>query len=180
MHVTTIDILTMSHTTKKKTKEKSDLGKWNWLNVGRYSSNRTVLSFLIFFFLCPSNDDRSLIINNTGELKFEYADVDYDSDAEIKRMKTRKTQVILGKSDKDSWNKALLRAQGMKVKDNEKLIEKSKKKKLVLKKKSIKVWDERKKQLQERMEKRQKKRENNINKRKEQKMATKAKRRSKR
>ena len=121
-----------------------------------------------------------MIINNTGELKFEYADVDYDSDAEIKRMKTRKTQVILGKSDKDSWNKALLRAQGMKVKDNEKLIEKSKKKKLVLKKKSIKVWDERKKQLQERMEKRQKKRENNINKRKEQKMATKAKRRSKR
>jgi hypothetical protein len=98
----------------------------------------------------------------------------------MRRVKAKRSTKILGTTAEDSWNKAMLRAKGMKVKDDVKLIEKTRKRKLVLKRKSAKVWDERKKQLEEKQQKRQKKREFNLNKRKEQNKATKVKRRAKR
>lgn len=112
-------------------------------------------------------------------MNFEFNELDYDSDAEIKRMYSKKTKVILGTSEKDTWKKAFLKSEGYKVKDDKKLIEKSKKRKLKIKQKSSIKWKERLKFEQERKDKRQKRRERNLNKRIVQKKDKKIKRRMK-
>ena len=105
------------------------------------------------------------LVSQTGELNFEFNDLNYDSDQEIKRMYSKKTKVILGTSQQDTWKKALLKTQGFKVKDDKKLIEKTKKRKLKVKQKSAIKWKERLKAERQRKERRQNRRERNINKR---------------
>ena len=80
-------------------------------------------------------------------------------------MYTRKTKVILGTSKQDTWKKAFLKAEGFKVKDDKKLIDKTKKRKLKIKQKSSFKWNERMKTEQERKDKKLKRRERNIKKR---------------
>lgn len=124
--------------------------------------------------ICHSNLS---IAPSTGDLNFEFNDLQYDSDEEIKRMYSKKTKVILGTSKQDTWKKALLKTQGFKVKDDKKLIEKTKKRKLKLKQKSSLKWKERLKAEKERQERRQNRRERNINKRIENKKEKRMKRR---
>lgn len=126
----------------------------------------------------PNKSNRfSQFLLRTGDLNFEFNDLNYDSDEEIKRMYSKKTKVILGTSKQDTWRKALLKTQGFKVKDDKKLIEKTKKRKLKLKQKSSIKWKERLKAEKQRQERKQNRRERNINKRIENKKEKRMKRR---
>lgn len=63
---------------------------------------------------------------------------------------------------KAAWKKALLQAEGVKVKDNPELLKKSIKRKEKIKKKSEREWDDRKEKVDKRMKERQDKRQKNI------------------
>jgi len=63
---------------------------------------------------------------------------------------------------KAAWKKALLQAEGVKVKDNPELLKKSIKRKEKLKKKSEREWDDRKEKVEKRIKERQDKRQKNI------------------
>lgn len=63
---------------------------------------------------------------------------------------------------KIKWDKALLKATGTKVKDDEKLLRKSVKRRRAAKEKSKKEWEERQKKQDQEREKRQEKRTQNI------------------
>ncbi|KAI0381302.1 SURF6-domain-containing protein [Hypomontagnella monticulosa] len=71
--------------------------------------------------------------------------------------------------DKELWLTARRRAEGEKIKDDEKILKKAVKRKEVAKKKSEKEWTARKEGVTKSMKDRQKKREENIRKRKEDK-----------
>ncbi|KAI1469122.1 SURF6-domain-containing protein [Daldinia caldariorum] len=72
--------------------------------------------------------------------------------------------------DKELWLTARRRAQGEKIKDDEKLLKKAVKRKETAKKKSGKEWNARKEGVAKAMKDRQKKREENIRKRREEKL----------
>lgn len=80
---------------------------------------------------------------------------------------------------KDSWGKALAKAEGTKVRDNPDLLRKSLKKEQALKKQHAKKWKERDDKVEEKMRQKQEKRTKNIKARKhqmkEKKMAKRAK-----
>jgi len=63
---------------------------------------------------------------------------------------------------KIKWDKALLKATGVKVKDDEKLLRKSVKRRKAAKEKSKKQWEERQKKQDQEREKRQAQRTQNI------------------
>ena len=69
--------------------------------------------------------------------------------------------------EKNQWQSALQKAEGVKVKDNSELLKKSIKRKDKLKKKSSKAWDERIEKTEKRIQNRQDKRKANIKKKKE-------------
>ncbi|KAI2635797.1 SURF6-domain-containing protein [Hypomontagnella submonticulosa] len=77
--------------------------------------------------------------------------------------------------DKELWLTARRRAEGEKIKDDEKMLKKAVKRKEVAKKKSEKEWSARKEGVAKSMKDRQKKREENIRKRKEDKLGGKGK-----
>lgn len=77
-------------------------------------------------------------------------------------------------AEKDAWLHARKRAEGEKIRDDEKLLKKAVKRKEQGKKKSEKAWAERSEGVQKSMKARQQKRESNIKARKEQKMLGKA------
>lgn len=76
--------------------------------------------------------------------------------------------------DKELWLTARRRAEGEKIKDDEKILKKAVKRKEVAKKKSEKDWSARKDGVAKSMKDRQKKREENIRKRREEKLGGKA------
>ncbi|KAI5923043.1 surfeit locus protein 6-domain-containing protein [Camillea tinctor] len=76
--------------------------------------------------------------------------------------------------DKEAWLTARRRAEGEKIKDDEKLLKKSIKRKEHAKKKSTKEWAARKEGVAKSMKDRQKKREENIKKRRDEKVLGKA------
>ncbi|KAH8673278.1 surfeit locus protein 6-domain-containing protein [Xylariales sp. PMI_506] len=76
--------------------------------------------------------------------------------------------------DKEMWLTARKRAEGEKIRDDEKLLKKAVKRKEHNKKKSEKAWAERAEGVHKSIKLRQKKREDNIKKRKEEKMMGKA------
>ncbi|KAI1763146.1 SURF6-domain-containing protein [Hypoxylon sp. FL1150] len=76
--------------------------------------------------------------------------------------------------DKELWLTARRRAEGEKIKDDEKILKKAVKRKEVAKKKSEKDWSARKEGVAKSMKDRQKKREENIRKRRDEKLAGKA------
>ena len=76
--------------------------------------------------------------------------------------------------DKEVWLTARKRAEGEKIKDDEKLLKKAVKRKEQLKKRSTKEWKERSDGVTKAMKEKQKKREENIKKRREEKLMNKA------
>ncbi|ORY68178.1 surfeit locus protein 6-domain-containing protein [Pseudomassariella vexata] len=76
--------------------------------------------------------------------------------------------------EKETWLVARKRAEGEKIRDDEKLLKKALKRKEGAKKKSEKAWAERAEGVQKSIHQRQKKRETNIKQRKEQKLSGKA------
>ncbi|KAL7619639.1 hypothetical protein AAE478_010180 [Parahypoxylon ruwenzoriense] len=76
--------------------------------------------------------------------------------------------------DKELWLTARRRAEGEKIKDDEKMLKKAVKRKETTKKKSEKEWTARKEGVAKSMKDRQKKREDNIRKRREEKLVGKA------
>ncbi|KAI0388879.1 SURF6-domain-containing protein [Xylariaceae sp. FL0594] len=76
--------------------------------------------------------------------------------------------------EKEAWLTARRRAEGEKIKDDEKLLKKALKRKEVLKKKSTKEWKARKDGVEKSIKERQKKREENIRKRRDEKLLGKA------
>ncbi|KAI1210080.1 SURF6-domain-containing protein [Annulohypoxylon truncatum] len=76
--------------------------------------------------------------------------------------------------DKELWLTARRRAEGEKIKDDEKLLKKAVKRKETAKKKSEKDWTARKEGVAKSMKDRQKKREENIRKRRDEKLLGKA------
>ncbi|KAI2466167.1 SURF6-domain-containing protein [Annulohypoxylon bovei var. microspora] len=76
--------------------------------------------------------------------------------------------------DKELWLTARRRAEGEKIKDDEKLLKKAVKRKETAKKKSDKDWSARKEGVAKSMKDRQKKREENIRKRRDEKLLGKA------
>ncbi|KAI0835895.1 SURF6-domain-containing protein [Hypoxylon sp. FL0890] len=76
--------------------------------------------------------------------------------------------------DKELWLTARRRAEGEKIKDDEKILKKAVKRKESAKKKSEKEWSARKEGVAKAMKERQKKREENIRKRREEKLMGKA------
>ncbi|THD21477.1 hypothetical protein D915_007170 [Fasciola hepatica] len=92
----------------------------------------------------------------------------------------RKAKLLELKSDEDSsqtlrrkWSIAMLRAQGVKVKDDISLLKKSANKVHKIKAKRRDKWRERREQVQQKQEDRQAKREANIQQRKKQRLAKK-------
>lgn len=77
-------------------------------------------------------------------------------------------------AEKEAWLTARKRAEGEKIRDDEKLLKKAVKRKEQGKKKSEKAWAERSEGVQKSIKARQQKRESNIKARKEQKMLGKA------
>ncbi|KAI1080934.1 SURF6-domain-containing protein [Whalleya microplaca] len=73
--------------------------------------------------------------------------------------------------DKELWLTARRRAEGEKIKDDEKLLKKAVKRKETAKKKSEKEWSTRKEGVAKSMKDRQRKREENIRKRRDEKLA---------
>lgn len=71
--------------------------------------------------------------------------------------------------EKNKWQKAMLQAEGVKMKDDEKLIKKAIKKKEAKKRKSAVEWDERKRDLETNKQEKAKRREENLKIRKENK-----------
>ena len=71
------------------------------------------------------------------------------------------------RTTKDSWKSALLKAEGVKVKDNAELLKKAMKRRERMKKNSERKWDDREKTLAKQMKDRQDKRAKNITKKKE-------------
>lgn len=78
-------------------------------------------------------------------------------------------------SQKSNWNVALKRAEGVKIKDDVKLIKKTMKKVHKKKEKSSKQWQERKEQIERRQQARQAKRQRNIKARTQSKIQRKVK-----
>lgn len=78
---------------------------------------------------------------------------------------------------RQSWRKAVAKAEGIKLKDNPDLIKKSITKENSKKKKSSEKWTERIDSMEEKMKKKQVKRKDNIQARKDKKKNTKIKRR---
>ncbi|TPP66367.1 hypothetical protein FGIG_09968 [Fasciola gigantica] len=92
----------------------------------------------------------------------------------------RKAKLLELKNDEDSsqtlrrkWSIAMLRAQGVKVKDDISLLKKSANKVRKIKAKRRDKWRERKEQVQQKQEDRQARREANIQQRKKQRLAKK-------
>lgn len=77
--------------------------------------------------------------------------------------------------EKKMWQSALEKAEGNKVKDNPKLLEKALNKQKKLKVKHAKAWKERTQNVENRMKKRQDRRMRNIDERKQQKHSKKLK-----
>ncbi|KAJ6222359.1 hypothetical protein RDWZM_000904 [Blomia tropicalis] len=89
-------------------------------------------------------------------------------DEKIEKLATTNIEAASKAKEKRMWKNALEKAEGNKVRDNTKLIEKSLKQKNKLKVKRAKAWDERKKNVEKRKEMKQERRQKNINERKQQ------------
>ncbi|KAI1129777.1 SURF6-domain-containing protein [Nemania abortiva] len=76
--------------------------------------------------------------------------------------------------EKEAWLTARRRAEGEKIKDDEKMLKKAVKRKESIKKKSAKEWTARKESVAKGIKERQKKREENIRKRRDEKLLGKA------
>ncbi|KAI1773181.1 SURF6-domain-containing protein [Hypoxylon cercidicola] len=87
-----------------------------------------------------------------------------------KRLQEMNTEKRKDVEDKELWLTARRRAEGEKIKDDEKILKKAVKRKEVAKKKSEKDWSARKEGVAKSMKDRQKKREENIKKRREEKL----------
>ncbi|KAI1494236.1 surfeit locus protein 6-domain-containing protein [Biscogniauxia mediterranea] len=91
-----------------------------------------------------------------------------------KRLEEMDEQKRKDVEEKEAWLTARRRAEGEKIKDDEKLLKKSIKRKENAKKKSTKEWSARKDGVAKSMKDRQKKREENIKKRRDEKVLGKA------
>jgi len=78
--------------------------------------------------------------------------------------------------EKQTWQKAIQKAEGIKVRDDPELLKRSIKRKEKLHKKSKKQWEQREETVQEKLDKRQKKRKDNIKTRRDDKVKHKIKR----
>ena len=131
--------------------------------VGKYSTNKSTKKNKL-----PSSKNYELLLLKAAREK-EKVD-------KIKKEDPKKASAILQKS---SWEKAMARAEGEKVRDDPALLKKSLKRKLAKKKKSVKEWQARTEQMEQNMRKRQEKKQRNVQKRKEHKQNRKVFKRAK-
>ncbi|CAI2163167.1 1665_t:CDS:10 [Funneliformis geosporum] len=85
-----------------------------------------------------------------------------DKIEKVKELKKKDPEKAADLQEKEAWDKAFLKAQGEKVKDDPKLLAKTIKKKVVKKKKSEKAWKDRIESVENSMAERQKTRTENI------------------
>lgn len=106
----------------------------------------------------------------------------HDYKGQLKALENRKSKfeskdelAKIKSIEKNKWQKAMLQAEGVKMKDDEKLIKKAIKKKDAKKRKSAVEWDERKRDLETNKQEKAKRREENLKIRKENKGVKKSK-----
>lgn len=93
----------------------------------------------------------------------------------LKKLEQTNSEAAHRIKEKEIWRNALQKAEGNKVLNDPKLLERKIKRKMKEKVKSAKTWKERNESVEHRKNKRQEKREININKRKEAKKGKKMK-----
>lgn len=84
----------------------------------------------------------------------------------IDKLKEKDAEKAKQLVEKMQWNKAIQKAEGIKVKDDPELLKRSLKRKEKMKEKRKKLWEEREEKVKEKMKERQEKRRTNIQKRK--------------
>lgn len=114
-------------------------------------------------------------IRNTRKLKNKGPN-NNDVKAHLKLLEQRKNkladkneQEVQNLEDKQTWQRAMLQAEGVKIKDDEKLLRKALKRKEAKKRKSTQEWKERSRIMKTTMAEKQKRREENLQIRKDNK-----------
>ncbi|KAF6205410.1 hypothetical protein GE061_019582 [Apolygus lucorum] len=98
------------------------------------------------------------------------------SQAKLKTLEEKgKVETVKKIKEKLSWDKAIQKAEGVKLKDDVELLKKTIRRKTEIKNKSKKKWDQRKESVDHRKEEAQKKRQENITKKKKEKKTKKIK-----
>lgn len=113
-----------------------------------------------------SSKKRKLPTGKNYELLLLKANREKERIEKLKQENPKKAGEVI---EKKSWEKAVAKAEGTKIKDDPELLKKSLKRKLAKKKQSTKQWEERNVKLQAKMQKRQDRRNANLQKRKEHK-----------
>ena len=126
--------------------------------VGKYSTNKSTKKNKL-----PSSKNYELLLLKAAREKEQVE--------KIKKEDPKKASALV---EKTSWEKAIAKAEGEKIRDDPALLKKSLKRKLAKKKKSAKEWQARTEQVEERMRKRQEKKQRNVQKRKDHKQNRKA------
>ena len=96
-------------------------------------------------------------------------------DDKITRLEQTNQTAATKLKEKKMWQSALEKAEGNKVKDNPKLLEKALSVRKKLKVKHAKAWEERKNNVESRMKKKQERRRKNLDDRKQKKQSKKLK-----
>uniref|UniRef100_A0A146LX86 Surfeit locus protein 6 n=1 Tax=Lygus hesperus TaxID=30085 RepID=A0A146LX86_LYGHE len=98
------------------------------------------------------------------------------SQAKLKMLEEKgKVETVKKIKEKLTWDKAIQKAEGVKLKDDVELLKKTIRRKTEIKNKSKKKWDQRKESVEHRKEEAQKKRKENITKKKKEKKTKKIK-----
>lgn len=90
-------------------------------------------------------------------------------EAKKNKMETKDELEQIKQKEKEKWQKAMLQAEGIKIRDDEKLLRKAIKRKEAQKRKSAIEWSERKRVVEDTISERQKRREENLRIRKDNK-----------
>ena len=119
--------------------------------VGKYSTNKKTKKNK-----APSSKNYELLLLKAAKEK-----------ERIERIKKEDPKKACQIIEKSTWNKAMAKAEGEKVRDDPTLLKKSLKRKVAKKKKSSREWKARTETVEENMRKRQEKKKANVQKRKE-------------
>ncbi|KAK6759716.1 hypothetical protein RB195_021342 [Necator americanus] len=150
-----------------KVEEKSDVKK----EVKHETSKDEVVSFSKFDFLVKSDGKKKRL--STSEKKQKFTGKDYKSlinkvekrEEKLKKIRDVEPEKAMQVENEIKWNRAVNKAQGVKVKDNIELLKKGLKRKEKLKEKRKENWLNREKNVEREKAKKQEKRKENLQKR---------------